>query len=60
MTSRQLAARLAEAVAILADCECFLEDPYAESRGWDAVDLMHRVGDFMDLYRDEHREGDAS
>ena len=32
----------------------FLEDP---REAWDAIELKNRVGDFMDIHRDEQREG---
>jgi hypothetical protein len=54
MASQQLKSRLAQATAILADCERFLEDP---REAWDAVELKNRVGDFMDIHRDEQHEG---
>ena len=57
MTSQQARAKLAQAVSIIADCERFLEDPYAQERHWELVDLKHRAQDFMDLYRDELRDG---
>lgn len=57
MTSQQLKAKLADAVGIIADCERYLEDPYSQERHWELVDLKHRAQDFMDLYRDEQREG---
>ena len=57
MTSHQLQAKLDKAVSIIADCERFLEDPYAQERHWELVDLKIRAQDFMDLHRDLMREG---
>lgn len=54
MTSQQLKSRLAQAVAIFEDLEYFLQDP---QDGWKADDLKNRVADFMDLHRQEQREG---
>lgn len=59
MTSHQINAKLAEAVAIIADCERLLEDPYAQERHWELVSLKHRTQDFMDLHRQDVQEGGA-
>ena len=57
MTSHQVQAKLEQAVSIIAECERFLEDPYAQERHWELVHLRHRTQDFMDLHRDEIEEG---
>lgn len=57
MTSRQIETKLAAALAIIAACEQYLEDPYAQERHWELVDLRNRARGFMDLHRDELREG---
>lgn len=54
MTSQQLKTGLADAIAIFQDLEYFLQDP---CHGWDAENLKNRVADFMDLHRQEQREG---
>lgn len=53
MTSRQIRASLTEATAFIADCARVLEDPYAEDRAWDLVDLKHRAQDFLADMRDQ-------
>lgn len=60
MTSQQIKAKLDSAIEIIADCERYLEDPYAQERHWELVHLKHRTRDFMDLHRDELREGGQS
>ena len=57
MTSPQLRARLDAAIAIVADCERLMEDPYAAADSWAVIDLSHRVRDFMDLHRQTIAEG---
>ena len=57
MTSQQIRAKLAAAIAIIADCESYLEDPYAQERHWELVHLKNRASDFMDLHRYHQREG---
>ncbi len=47
MTSRQIRASLAEATSFIAECARLLEDPYAQDRGWDLVNLKHRAQDFL-------------
>lgn len=57
MTSQQLKAKLQEAVSMIEECERLFEGPEASLDSWDAVALKDRVRDFMDLHRDELREG---
>jgi hypothetical protein len=59
MTSYQLERKLAQAIDLIADCERYLEDPYAQERHWELVHLKDRARDFMDLHRDQLREGGA-
>ena len=59
MTSQQIKARLIEAIAIIADCERYLEKVDYAATGWDGVALHHRVGDFMDRHRDDIQSGCA-
>lgn len=60
MTSQQIQAKLADAVSLLATCEHLLEDPYAQERHWELVDLKSRVQGFMDHYRQHLAEGGAA
>jgi hypothetical protein len=60
MTTQQLRAKLDRAVAIIAECERAMEEPHRFADSWDAVGLKHRASDFMDLHRDELREGGQS
>ena len=57
MTSHQLQAKLEQAVSIIADCERYLDDPYTQERHWELVHLKHRAQGFMDLHRDQLRDG---
>ncbi len=57
MTSHQLQAKLEQAVSIIADCERYLDDPFTQERHWELVDLKHRAQGFMDLHRDQLRDG---
>ncbi len=57
MTSQQLKAKLDAAIAIISECERVLEDTEKAARRMDDVALKHRVSDFMQLHRDEQREG---
>jgi hypothetical protein len=57
MTSQQLSAKLDRAIGLLGRCEALLEDPHSASSSWDAVDLKNRIGDFMDLHRQDQRDG---
>lgn len=41
-------ASLAAAVELLDECERFLENPYAQERHWELVELRNRVQDFME------------
>lgn len=57
MTSHQLQTKLEQAVSIIADCERYLDDPFTQERHWELVDLKHRAQGFMDLHRDQMRDG---
>lgn len=57
MTSQQLRAKLAEAIAIVTECERLMEDPYRAADGWDAVQLKNRARSFMDTHRQSLAEG---
>lgn len=60
MTSHQLRAKLAEAVAIVEECERLMENPYDDAKSWDFVHLKDRSRDFMDLHRQSLSEAGAS
>ena len=59
MTSHQLKSRLAEAIAVIADCERYLEKIDYAATAWEGVALYHRIADFMDGYRDDLESGCA-
>lgn len=57
MTSQQIKSRLAEAIAVIADCERYLETIDCAATGWHGIALHDRVVDFMMLHRQEQRDG---
>ena len=57
MTSQQIERKLRQAIAIIADCERYLEHVDYAATGWGGVTLHHRVAQFMDLHRDEQSAG---
>lgn len=59
MNSQHLKRRLVDAIAIIADCERFLENIDYAATGWSGVELQGRVADFMDRHRDDVASGCA-
>jgi hypothetical protein len=57
MTSQQLQAKLEAAIAIIAECEMVLAFPDKAARRGDDEVLKYSVFEFMDLHRDQKREG---